>query len=462
MTTLSGKSTRGELELCKVPTDESLTLSDPDSTESAGGGGRMTSEVFIGRQQIVDAEREIFGYELLYRGGPDGISAFDDPDAATRCVMERVFLQWGMEHVVGDRFGLMNASASLILNGLHEAMPPEGMLIEMREASPFDDATVDALRRARMNGYHFALDNVSRVGDLEHSELLPLASIVKIELTTAHHAELDRLISVARDRSPGVLVVAEKVESQEEFNRCIDHGFDLFQGYHLRKPEVLRRPARPATRRSAAALHASLHDDIDVSSIEAIVASDPSLTFRLLTAVNANAFGLDRRVATLDEAIALLGISKLRCLADLLASSIDAVDDHEVDHLDHVLRGVARADMTATLLDDTDLVRCGVTAALLSVVDRIYDAPLGDLMDELPMSDATSRAVLHGGGRVGEALDIVRACERNDRALLEMLAPGRSDEILSLHAQVVERTRQAHTPSDADAHEQRSESPELA
>ncbi len=209
----------------------------------------MTSEVFLGRQPIVDADREIFGYELLYRGGPDRRTAFDDPDAATRCVMERVFLQWGMEHVVGDRFGMMNASASLVVNGLHEAMPPEGMIIEVREPKPFERPPSDALRNARMNGYHFALDNVSRLGDLEHSELLPLASIVKIELTTAHHAEIDRLISVARERSPGVLVVAEKVESQDEFNRCVEHGFDLFQGYHLSEPEVLRRPARHATRR---------------------------------------------------------------------------------------------------------------------------------------------------------------------------------------------------------------------
>jgi EAL and modified HD-GYP domain-containing signal transduction protein len=418
--------------------------------------------VFLGRQQIVDAERDIFGYELLYRGGPERISAFDDPDGATRCVMERVFLQWGMEHVVGDRFGLMNASPSLIVNGLHEAMPPEGMIIEMREVSPFDGATVDALRQARMDGYHFALDNVSRVGDLEHSELLPLASIVKIELTTAHRAEIDRLISVARDRSPGVLVVAEKVESHDEFNRCVDHGFDLFQGYHVCEPEVLRRPARRATRRSAAALHASLHDDIDVSDIEAIVASDPSLTFRLLTAVNANAFGLDRRVTTLEEAIALLGISKLRCLAELLASSIDAVDDDEIDHLDHVVRGAARAEMTSLLLTDTDLVSCGVTAALLSVVDRIYDAPLGELLLELPMSEATSRAVLRGSGRVGEALDIVRACEHDDRALLETLAPGRSGEFMDVHAQIVERTRRTHSASRGGAHEQRSESPDPA
>jgi c-di-GMP-related signal transduction protein len=417
----------------------------------------MTSEVFLGRQQIVDAEREIFGYELLYRG-LDRAVALDDPDAATRCVMERVFLQWGMEHVVGDRFGLMNASASLIANGLHEAIAPEGMIIEVREPSPFDEATVDALRRAHMNGYHFALDNVSRLGDLEYSDLLPLASMVKIELTTAHHAEIDRLIAVARDRSPGVLVVAEKVESHDEFNRCIDHGFDLFQGYHFGEPEVLRRPARHAGRRAATALHASLQGDIDVTEVETVVASDPSLTFRLLAAVNANAFGLDRRVASLDEAIALLGIGKLRCLADLLASSIDAVDHHA----DEMVLGATRADMVATLLDDTDLVRTGVTAALLSVADRMYDASLGELLDELPMSDAVIRALLNGAGRVGEALDVVRACERDDRATLDQLAPGRYDELMTLHAHAIERARRPYEWAEGAALDAtRSETPEF-
>ena len=425
----------------------------------------MTSEVFLGRQQIVDAEREIFGYELLYRGGPDSVTAFDDPDAATRCVMERVFLQWGMERVVGDRFGLVNASPSLVAHGLHEAMPPEGMIIEMREPTPFDEATVDALRCARLDGYHFALDNVSRLGDIERSELLPLASIVKIELTTAHRAEIDRLIAVARDRSPGVLVVAEKVESQDEFNRCLDHGFDLFQGYHLHEPEVLRRPARHATRRSATALHESLQGEIDVARVEAIVSSDPTLAFRLLTAVNADAFGLDRRVTTLDEAVALLGVGRLRCLADLLASSADAVEDETVDHSDAVRRGVARADMVATLLDDSDLMRSGVTAALLSVVDRLYDTPLADLLAELPMSDTTTRALLHGTGRVGEALEVVRACERSDRTMLETLSPGRSDELLALHVRAVERASDVRPPDsdqyDDRHHDERSKRPEF-
>ncbi len=301
----------------------------------------MSAEVFLGRQPIVDADRQVFGYELLYRDGAESATTFDDPDAATRGVMERVLLQWGMEHVVGDRFGMINASASLVIHGLHRAMPPEGMIIEVREETPFDDDTIAALQRARYDGYHFALDNVSRLGDLEGSQLLALASLVKIELTTAHDAEIPRLIDVARQRSPGIQVVAEKVESVDDFKRCVDHGFDLFQGYYIAKPEVLRRPARPAGTRSAGALHDSLADHghgIDVGALESIMASDPSLAFRLLTAVNANAFGLDRNVHSLDQAMGLLGPEKLRCLAELIASSGDTIDDDV-----HITSGAVRA-----------------------------------------------------------------------------------------------------------------------
>ena len=395
----------------------------------------MTAEVFLGRQPVVDINRQVFGYELLYRNGPDAATTFDDPDGATRGVMERVLLQWGMEHVVGDRFGMINASASLIVHGLHRAMPPEGMIIEVREESPFDDDTMTALQQARYDGYHFTLDNVSRLGDLERSQLLPLASIVKIELTTTHDAEIPRLIDVARERSPGIQVVAEKVETIADFKRCVDHGFDLFQGFYIAEPELLRRPARPAGTRSAAALHDSLVGRgrwIDVGALESIMASDPSLAFRLLTAVNANAFGLDRSVRSLDQAMSLLGPEKLRCLAELIASSGDTVDDDI-----HITKGAVRARMAAEMLAGTDQVGSGVTVALLSTTDQLYGAPIAELLVELPVTDEIVRALLHGRGQLGEMLDVIRACERHDIALLDELAPGRRDDPCSMYAAAV-------------------------
>lgn len=387
----------------------------------------MNAEVFLGRQPMVDADRQVFGYELLYRSGPDRATAFDDPDAATRGVMERVLLHWGMERVVGDRFGLVNASPSLVLQGLHHAMPPEGMILEVREPEPFDDATVTALQQARYEGYHFALDNVGRLGDLEGSQLLPLASIVKIELTTAHDAEIPRLIEVARTRSPGVLVVAEKVETVSDFKRCVEHGFDLFQGYYLAEPEVLRRPARPASQRAAASLRAALADrsvGMDVGRLEAIISGDPSLAFRLLAAVNANAFGLDRHVHSLDQAMGLLGHDKLRCLAELIATSQDLTDDDA-----HIECGAVRAAMASDLLGGSEHERSGITVALLSSADGLYGASISELLDELPVTDEIVAALLHGHGRLGITLDIIRACEQNDAATLRDLAPGRAAEL---------------------------------
>ena len=335
----------------------------------------MTAEVFLARQPVVDADRQIFGYELLYRGDLAHSITFDDPDTATRGVMERLLLHWGMEHVVGDRFGLINASASLVVHGLHRAMSPEGMIIEIREPDSFDDDTLDALQRARYEGYHFALDNVSRLGELERSRLLPLASIVKIELTNAHDAEIPGLINVAREHSPGVLVVAEKVETVADFKRCVEHGFDLFQGFYIAEPDVLRRPARPAGTRSAAALQQTLntHDrQLDVEQLESIMASDPSLAFRLLTAVNTNAFGLDRNVRSLDQAMGLLGAEKLQCLAELIAASGGTIDDDS-----QITRGAVRAHMAAALLAGTDQIGSGVTVALLSTTDLLYETPIG-------------------------------------------------------------------------------------
>lgn len=391
----------------------------------------MNAEVFLGRQPIVDVDRQIFGYELLSRNGSNRPLTFDDPDDATRGVMERVLLQWGMSALVGDHFGMINARASLIVRGLHRAMPPEGMIIEICEDTPFDDATVEALQQAHYDGYHFTLDNVSRLGDLENSRLLELASIVKVELTTAHDAELPRLVAVAKERSPGVLVVAEKVETVAQFKRCVDDGFDLFQGYYIAEPDLLRRPARPASASAANALHDMLLEgrpDVDLHRLESVVLADPSLAYRLLAAVNANAFGLDRNVGSIDQAMEMLGPERLRCLAELIASSTDTIDDDT-----HIVRGAMRARMAAAMLVDTEHVGAGVTTALLSTADSLYGVSLGELLAELPLTDEILAALLHGLGHLGMTLDIIRACEQNDTITIEELAPRRSAELLRLH-----------------------------
>ncbi|MGE5209694.1 MAG: hypothetical protein ACM3MM_00430, partial [Acidobacteriota bacterium] len=136
-------------------------------------------------------------------------------------------------------------------------------------------------------------------------------------------------------------------------------------------------------------------------------------------------------VESVAGALGLLGITKLRCLADLLASSHDVLHD-----ADAIARGASRARMAAALLADTGAASSGVLAGLLSVSDRLYGASLGETLDELPLPEELTTAILGGHGPVGRELDIIRACEQDDRVRLDELAPGRSDELLGLHGSI--------------------------
>lgn len=393
------------------------------------------NDVFLGRQAIIDREQRTFGYELLYRDGTTSDVLFEDPDDATRCVMQRAMLDWGMERIIGDRFGFVNASARLIVNGLHRALPPEGIIIELRDDPEYDPGTVEAVTRAHREGYHFALDNVRHVDQLKCSRLVHLVSIIKVEFRENELAEIRRIVEWVRNDRPGVLLVAEKVETPAEYAFAHEAGFDLFEGHFFARPEVLRRTARPSNETTTLALMAEMQrDDVDIDRVEELAGSDPSLAYRLLTVVNSSAFGLDRRVESLRHAIVLLGVNQVRHLAALIALSASKDVNEEL-----IALGVVRARM-ASAIAAPELRNGAFTVGLLSVTDSLYRTPMDELLDSLPVAPEIRHALLDGTGPYAPLLEVARACERADVDRLGELVPGRIDDMRVAYADAVRWT----------------------
>ena len=394
----------------------------------------MAQDIFIARQPILDQDLNTFGYELLYRDGPENATFFDDPDQATLAVIERTYLHWGLERLIGDRFGMINASASLVVNGLHHALPPEGIIIELRENSLYDGVTVDALARARREGYHFALDNVRSLAQLESSRALTHCSIVKVELSTVSHNEMLAIVEFIRREHPAMSIVAEKVQTHAQHARAMAAGFDLFQGYLFAQPEILQRKARPANASAVFALLAEIQrEDIDIARVEQIVGSDPTLAYCLLRVVNSSAFGLDRRVDSLRHAIVLLGVNQVRHLTTLLALSASHEGAEELLAL-----GATRARLASLLADGTGIQSAAFTVGLLSVTDVLYQTSMEELINDLPVSHEIGSALIDGSGRLGLLLEVVKACEMADYDRLRELWPHPIDEV---RAAYVEATR---------------------
>lgn len=197
---------------------------------------QRASEVFLGRQPILDRRRNIVAYELLFRSGPVDEALFGDGAAATDQVIRQAFRQAGIRTLVGDRPAFVNVDAPTLLGAGVEALPREQVVIELLETIVIDDAIVARCRDLKAQGFRLALDDIVRC-EAAHEPLLDLVDIVKIDVLQLDPERLATLVRRLRRWPPRLL--AEKVETLQGARACLDLGFSLFQGFYFGRPATL-------------------------------------------------------------------------------------------------------------------------------------------------------------------------------------------------------------------------------
>jgi c-di-GMP phosphodiesterase len=278
------------------------------------------SDTFLGIQPIFDRERCIVAYELLFRSAA-AASRFEhesiDPDLATSQVILNAFIDIGVERLGDDKLLFLNLSEGLLASELIQTLPPERVVLEILETVRITPALVESARRLVEQGFTLALDDFIYAPEWE--PLLALAHIVKFDVLDDDRAAIvAKLASLPAAYRPRLL--AEKIETQQQFQDCLGLGFDLFQGYHLARPEVLTGKRPPANRLQALHLLARLQDEsIGLQEVERIVSQDVTLSYRLLRFIGNAAISQGRPIQTLMQAISLVGLRTVRQWAALLA-----------------------------------------------------------------------------------------------------------------------------------------------
>lgn len=367
------------------------------------------SLILVGRQPICDRRLEVQGYELLYRT-VDGV--FDpsvDGNVATATVAANALLQIGLDQLVGSRKAFVNMTREFLVDGLYQVLPAGTAVLEVLETIEPDDEVVAAVRRAAGLGYQVALDDF--VYDERYEPLLELVRYVKVNLPSLESQE-DWRGQVERLQRPGLTLLAEKVESHEDYRFCRDAGYDLFQGYFFCRPDVIRRKGIQTNKMTMLRLLARIQDpDIDVRDIEEILKSDVSLGYMLLRTVNSAFYALPVRVESIHQTIVMLGLERIRrCVTLILMASIDDKPP------ELMITGLVRA-RTCELLGGDDVAEDShkrFTVGLLSVLDALADCSMQEVLGTIPLADDVEEALLRRTGRCGAALRAVLGCERGD------------------------------------------------
>lgn len=260
--------------------------------------------VYLGRQPIYDAKREIRAYELLYRGAAgDTTARFTDADQASAEVMLKAFLEIGLPAVSPLQPVFINHTRHLLF--MDPILPADRCVIEVLEDVGADVETVAALRHLKSLGYRIALDDF--VYSEELAPMVELADYVKLDLLALGQERFQEQRGLLRPF--GVQVIAEKIESEAEFKWCRKLGCTLFQGYYLRRPEMVSGRRIPANRLSVLSfLNECANLESSASLIAATIARDGPLTYGLLRLANSALHRRRSEVRSPAQAVLMLGI----------------------------------------------------------------------------------------------------------------------------------------------------------
>jgi len=359
------------------------------------------SDIYVGRQPIYNVNLGIHGYELLFRTGKNNAAAMGDlsADGATSTTIINSFLEIGLEKLVGDRLAFINLTEQFLMD--EDALPisPKQVVLEILEDIPITAKLIMAVERLKKKGFTIALDDY--IYNPKHKPIVSLADVIKIDIMQLDRETLVEHVKALKKYK--ALLLAEKVETLDEFEFCRDLGFDYFQGYFLSRPRIIKSKSMPSNKLAVLNLLAVLNNpSADVEELEEAISFDVSMSYKILKLLNSAFFNFDNKVESIKHAIVILGRNQLRSWASMMAMA--KMDDRpsEMIHL-----AMTRAKMCELLAEQANLgsLEAYFTAGLFSALDILMEREISELIEPLPLSEDVVAALLSRGGIMGEALN---------------------------------------------------------
>jgi EAL and modified HD-GYP domain-containing signal transduction protein len=370
--------------------------------------------VAIARQAIHDRWTKVVGYALLLRTpGNDAvaITAEDEERAATRVIVE-TFTGIGVAAIAGDRPAHVRVPRRFLLELHALALPPERVVLEVADPGPEDTALHTVLERLATQRYRISLACDPR--GPAPLELARLVESVKLDVSELSDAELGDCVT--RFARVSDTLIATGVDTPSLRQRCLAAGFDQLQGFFLSSAdEVVAGSAPPSERVGELRALAGLYAQGTFEELEQTISRDVGLSYRLLTYLNSAYFNLPRRVASVREALVLLGTQAVRRWATLIVLSDVRDTPHEL-----TVTALVRARLCELIARERPAGGAPIepeaffTVGLFSVVDAIAQAPLSQLIEALPLSDDARTALVEQRGPMGDALAATIAYERGE------------------------------------------------
>lgn len=363
---------------------------------------------YVARQPILDIEKQLFGYELLFRDGVDNVFPNIDENEATTRIIEGSQFTLGLEHLTDNKPAFINFTLDTILKNYPSMLPPKATVVEILETVTPNKKLLAAVKKLHEQDYVLALD------DYEHKPIwrhfFPYINIIKIDLRTATFEKIEQVMQDIAEFDH-IKFLAEKVETLAEFERCKALGFVYFQGYFFSRPEVVKTKAlTPSQLVLTELLAETSSDSVDIPKITQIFERDINLAYKLLRYSNSSIFKRRADISTIKQAIVSLGQYELKKFLSLLFTA--SVNNRKPQELLKLSMVRARFCEKVADLDKSCDASMAFLTGMLSLIDAILDEDIKTVMEKLPLSVEIKNALIDNKGKLATFLQLAKTYER--------------------------------------------------
>lgn len=366
--------------------------------------------IAIARQAILDKDRSVFGYELFDRS----VAAEHHTASSDAQLLFNLLSMADNEALMQKKTLFINCTHDSLAGGHLELVNPDQIVLEI-PALPI--AQVDqiqtrlpTLQAMRERGFRLAFDY--SVLTRSYETWLPLASFIKFDVSVLKAASISSYVRLAQSKTNAQLI-AEKVETQQQYSQLQELGVQLFQGYWFAKPVLLEgQTIRPA-QATILQLINLVRQQASTDEIEEVLKRDPTLSFNLLRFINSASFGLRTEVTSFKHAVMLLGLKKLFKWAALLLTTSQAGGVPPAVGSTAVVRGRLMELLAGDTLDAEETDNAFVVG-VFSLLDTLLGMPMPAALASLSLPETVTNALLYGTGPLAPYLALAQACESGD------------------------------------------------
>lgn len=347
--------------------------------------------IFIARQPILNEKKQTIAYELLFRDSPKNLFPAIDGNTATSKLLSNSFFSMGIKEITNNKPAFINFTKELILEETPLFFPKENIIIEILENIEPEENIIQQILKFKKKGYKIALDDF--IFHEKYQPLIELCNIIKFDIISTPLEEIKSIVKKIQDNHPHIVLLAEKIETPQQFQIAREMGFKLFQGYFFAKPEILSQKDISPNKASVLKLFSEINKPIlNTDKLINLIKNDVSISYKLLKFLNSAYFAIPYKINTIKDAVNFLGSVEIKKFIKIIAAS--EIADSKPPEL--LRQAIIRAKMFELIGEyiTTDFSSDELfTIGIFSLMDAMLDIEMSNVLENINFSQRINNAL---------------------------------------------------------------------